>query len=328
MAFAVAWAGPGGASRTGWEVTAATGVRGLRLLHESGAFRSFLLTETHPAAFRVLEANAHRVPGATPRLADGREIPEGAPFDFVDVDPYGTPVPFLPAAISAVRPGGVLAVTATDMMVLAGVQRGASESRYDARPVRGRLAPEGGLRILLAYLARVARTHARRIEPLLAYAKDHYVRAYVRLPPVATGVPDDPVGRIDPAYWDGPRLAGRGPYGPFWLGPLSEPELVRALHLPPGAARPREVSGFLERLLEEAGIDRPFYYEPNVLAAELHLAAPPSVAVLRDGLRAEGYRAGRTHARPEGIRTDAPRATVEAVARTLAAQSQNARVRA
>jgi tRNA (guanine26-N2/guanine27-N2)-dimethyltransferase len=328
VAFARAWAGSAPPDRTGWEVTAATGVRGLRLLHESGVFREFLLTETNPSAFRVLELNVQRFPGAVAKFADGRRPPAGGPFDYVDVDPYGSPVPFLASAIPSVRPGGVLAVTATDMMVLAGVQRGASESRYGARPVRGRLAPEGGLRILLAHLARTARRAGRRVEPLLAYAKDHYVRAYLRLPPTSEGDPADPIGPIDPATWDGPEVGDRGPYGPLWLGPLGSPELVRTLRVPPGAERPRELAGFLERLQEEAGIDRPFYYEPNRLASVLGLPFPPAVPALRDALRAHGYRAGRTHARPEGIRTDAPRRDVEAIARSLGPQSQNARVRA
>jgi len=328
VAFWTAWARGRGPDATGWEVAAATGVRGLRLLHEAGAFRAFTLTESHPEAYRVLAENARRYPGANAVHGDGRRPPGAGPFDYVDVDPYGTPVPFLPAAFGALRPGGVLAVTATDMMVLAGVQRGASEARYGARPVRGRLAPEAGLRILLAHLARVARADGRRVEPLLAYAKDHYVRAYLEVRTEAGAGPADPVGTIDPDRWDGPPVGARGPYGPLWLGPLGRPELVRALAVPLGAARPEELGRFLERLQDEAGIDRAFYYESNRLAKDLGLPAPPSVIEIRDAIRARGYRAGRTHARPEGIRTDAPRATVEAVVRELRPQSQNARVRA
>jgi len=328
VAFARVWAPQGSADRSGWDVTAATGVRGLRILNESGAFRAMTLTETQPEAYRVLEQNSRPYPGARALHADGRRVPEGAPFDYVDVDPYGTPVPFLPAAFAAVREGGILAITATDMMVLAGVQRGASEERYGARPVRGRLAPEGGLRILLAYVAREARTIDRRIRPLLAYARDHYIRAYLELRGAPAPTEPDPVGTIDPARWDGPFVGDRGPYGPLWLGPLGASEIVLRLEVPPGSARPVELGRFLERLREESGIDRAFYYEPNRLAKSLGLRAPPSVPDLRDALRALGYRSGRTHARPEGIRTDAPRSVVEEVARALSRQSQNARVRA
>jgi tRNA (guanine26-N2/guanine27-N2)-dimethyltransferase len=221
----------------------------------------------------------------------------------VDIDPYGTPTPFVAAALSAVRPGGVMAVTATDMMVLAGVQKGACERRYGARPVRGRLSPEGGLRILLAYLEVRSASH----------------------PPAA-----DPVGIVDPETWDGPSLGDRGPYGPMWLGPLFDPELVGVLAVPPTAARPTQTATFIERLREETGADYPFYYESNRLAGDLHLAAPPALLPLVASLRERGFRSARTHARPEGFRTDAPRPVVETVARALseARQPQNDRVRA
>lgn len=312
---------------SGWDVAAATGARGLRLLAESDAFSSMLLTETHPAAFTVLRTNAERHPGAVARNDDARVTPADAPFGYVDVDPYGSPIPFLPAALRSVTRNGLLAVTATDMMVLAGPQPDACLRRYGARPVRGRLAPEGALRILIAYVMRLAHEAGRDLRPAVAYSRDHYVRAYFDLD-IAPALGDPPVGEIAPAAWTGPTVGDRGPYGPMWLGPLFRPELVDRLVPPVSAARPRETARFIERLREEVAADVPFYFEPNVVAKELGLASPPSVLALRDGLREAGFRAARTHARPEGVRTDAPRDRVAELARRLAGQSQNARVRA
>jgi len=312
----------------GWEMTAATGVRGLRLLQEGSGFRSFAFTEAHPRAYEVLRANLSGEPRAVALLGDGSVLPAEAPFGYVDVDPYGSPLPFLATALAATRTGGVVGVTATDMLVLAGAQPAACRRRYGAEPVRGRLGPEGAVRILLAVLAREARERARSIRPLLAYVGGHHVRAYVELGPAAS--PDDPVGRIDPVVWDGPRLTGTAPTGPLWLGPLVDPALARRLTVPPTAERPRELRRFLELLAGDAAVPRPFYYEANVLASELGLSEPPSIEALLQELRQSGYLAGRTHVRPEGLRTDAPRAAVEAAVRRLAgsAQSQNARVRA
>ncbi|MCI4339030.1 MAG: hypothetical protein L3J68_01695 [Thermoplasmata archaeon] len=300
---------------SGWEVAAATGVRGLRLLHESAAFKSFFLTEANDEAAQVLARNAARFPGATTEQRDGRVPPTTGPFDYVDVDPYGTPAPFVAGAIGAVRPGGVLAVTATDMMVLAGVQRGACERRYAARPIRGRLSPEGGLRILLAYLAREARLQGRSVRPLLSYTRDHHVRAFVEVNIAVAAA--DPVDVIEPETWGGPSVGDQGPYGPLWLGPLFNGDLVGELSLPPSAARVKETETFLVRLREESDADVPFYYESNRLAGELRLRVPPSLPSLLGALRGKGYRAARTHARPEGFRTDAPRPVVETVARSF-----------
>jgi tRNA (guanine26-N2/guanine27-N2)-dimethyltransferase len=316
VAFAQALVPSESGGRTGWEMTSATGVRGLRLLRESGAFRAFTFSEANPEASRVLRENVARLAGATAVEADARVVPTGAPFDYVDLDPYGTPAPFVPTALSSVRLGGVVAVTATDMMVLAGAQPTACWVRYGARPVRGRLGPEGGLRILLAYLAREAEILDRSIRPMLAYARDHYVRAYVEVN--ARGDSAAPVDLIDPESWSGPWVGDHGPYGPLWLGPLFDAPFVARLQVPEGAARSREVERFLSRLKEEVTVDRPFYFESNVLAARLELPSPPSLASLQQGLRSLGFRAARTHARPEGFRTDAPRDVVEQLARHLA----------
>jgi len=40
-------------------------------------------------------------------------------FDVIDLDPYGSPSPFLDAAVQSVADGGLLCVTATDMAVRA-----------------------------------------------------------------------------------------------------------------------------------------------------------------------------------------------------------------
>ena len=317
VAFVTAWSAGRDRRLSGWEVAAATGVRGLRLLNETVAFERMRLTEANDEAARVLARNAVAWPGATATQQDGRTPPSGGPFDYVDVDPYGTPAPFVPAAFAAVRSGGVLAVTATDMMVLAGVQKGACERRYGARPVRGRLGPEGGLRILIAYLAREARRRERAVRPLLAYARDHYVRAFLEVKLGADGPAVDPVETLVPESWAGPTLGERGPYGPLWVGPLFDGPTVRGLRVPPSAARPAETSRFIDRLKEETGADCPFYYESNRLSSQLGLRSPPGLARLLDGLRARGFRAARTHARPEGFRTDAPRETVESTARSL-----------
>jgi len=328
VAFARAFPWPAGARARGWEMTSATGVRGLRLLRESGAFATFVFSEAHPEACRVLRENAAQYPGASVFEGDAREVPPGAPFDYVDLDPYGSPAPFVPTAIGAVRPGGVVAVTATDMMVLAGAQPSACERRYGARPVRGRLGPEGGLRILMAHLARVADSRGRSVRPLLAYSRNYYVRAYVEVGDTPSS--EAPVGLIEPENWPGPRHGDRRPYGPLWLGPLFDRSLVSRLEVPEGASRAREVAKFVSRLKEEVTADRPFYFEANVLASQLALPFPPSLQAVREALRARGFVSARTHARPQGFRTDAPRKIVEEVVRWIAdgSQSQKTRVRA
>lgn len=43
-------------------------------------------------------------------------------YDLIDIDPFGCAAGFLDASVQAVRDGGLLCVTSTDMPVLSGVQ--------------------------------------------------------------------------------------------------------------------------------------------------------------------------------------------------------------
>ena len=316
VAVARAWSDRTGRRLRAWEMLSATGVRGLRVLNESGALEALLLTEANPEACRWLERNAAPHPAATVRSADARELPPGSPFDVVDLDPYGTPAPFLPTAIAATAPGGLLAVTATDMPVLAGVQRTACEARYGAVPLHGHFGPEGGLRILIAHALGAAARRGRSARPVLAYVHDHHVRAYLALDREARPAE---VARLPGPGWAGPAL-GEGPYGPMWVGPLFDAGFLRELRAPAGAARAREVAALLDRFREESGADTPFYFEPNRIAGALGLSEPPGLAPLLTRLRELGHAAARSHVRPSAFRTTASEAVVFDVARLLAAR--------
>ena len=319
VALVAAWRRLDPRPRRGWEMLSATGARGLRVLHEAGGFDELTLTEHDSEAFEVLRRNAvpYEGEGARPQLQDARRAPSPAGFDYVDLDPYGTPVPFLPAAVASVRPGGLLAVTATDTRVLAGAQGGVAERRYGGRPIRGRLGPESGLRLLLALIAKVAGEFGGGIVPRLAYVGDHHVRAYVSRTVGASEGDAPPVGRIDPATWTGPTVLGGAIYGPMWLGPLFDPEWVETMEVPSAPADLRRTARTIALLRGECRLRAPFYYESNVLARELHVAEPPSPTAMVEELVRRGHPTAPTHARPGAFRTEATHQEVVACVRAL-----------
>jgi tRNA (guanine26-N2/guanine27-N2)-dimethyltransferase len=316
VAVASAWSPSGAPRAKAWEMLAATGVRGLRVLGESGAFRTLLSTDAGGPASEVLAANAARYAdlGAASLRWDSHRVVPGGPFDAVDLDPFGSPLEFLDAAFDGIALGGLLSVTATDMIVLAGVDAAATRRRYSAEPVTGRLGPEGGLRILLGTLSKQAAGRGRGIHPLVSYVHDHYVRAYAIVVAEKT---ESEVGVITADRWSGPTLLASGPAGPMWLGPLFDREFVERLRVPSSAALPEELARLLGRFRDEATADVPFYYEPNTVAREAGLPAPPSTERFLAALRAAGFAAARTHARDGALRTRATRAEVLGTARRL-----------
>jgi tRNA G26 N,N-dimethylase Trm1 len=166
----------------------------------------------------------------------------------------------------------------------------------------------------MRYLAQVARDGGRGFDPLVAYVLDHHIRVYALISSRPRELPVDVMGG---AGYLGPPLAGDGPFGPMWVGPLFDRSFLRDLRAPPSASRPKELGTLLERFLEESEVDAPFYFEPNLVARDAGVSRPPSIRLFLEALRKEGYRAGRTHVRASAFRTDAPRAAVLEVARRL-----------
>ncbi|BGP20352.1 hypothetical protein JCM10213_001594 [Rhodosporidiobolus nylandii] len=103
-------------------------------------------------------------------------------FDCIDLDPYGSAVPFLDAAMNAIADGGLMCVTCTDMGVLAGHNYPEKAfSAYGGVCVNAEYSHEVGLRLVLHALATTAARYGRYIEPQLSLSIDFYVRLFVRV---------------------------------------------------------------------------------------------------------------------------------------------------
>ncbi|KAK4053978.1 RNA methyltransferase tRNA(m5U54)methyltransferase [Microbotryomycetes sp. JL221] len=103
-------------------------------------------------------------------------------FDCIDLDPYGSAVPFLDAAVGAVADGGLLCITCTDMGVLAGHNYPEKAfTHYGGVCVNAEYSHEVGLRLVLNALAQTAARYGRHIEPLLSLSIDFYVRLFVKI---------------------------------------------------------------------------------------------------------------------------------------------------
>ena len=70
-------------------------------------------------------------------------------FDLIDIDPYGSASPFLDAAVQVISPGGLLAITSTDMAVLCGVHPGTCFAKYQGLPLHADYSQEMVKRCLL-----------------------------------------------------------------------------------------------------------------------------------------------------------------------------------
>ncbi|MBS65872.1 MAG: hypothetical protein CMA93_06100 [Euryarchaeota archaeon] len=111
-----------------------------------------------------------------PQLGDLRKSVLEHGRHWVDIDPYGTPLPFLDTAVQSLARRGVIEVSATDSAALTGSSKSALLRRYGARVKTDGLAHDSGLRVLLASLSRTASRHERSVTPLLSVWDSHHLR--------------------------------------------------------------------------------------------------------------------------------------------------------
>jgi tRNA (guanine26-N2/guanine27-N2)-dimethyltransferase len=102
-------------------------------------------------------------------------------WHWVDIDPFGSPVPFLDTAIQSLARRGVLEVSATDTAALTGSSKNPLMRRYGARVRLDKLKHDSGLRVLMATVARATARHDRSIIPLLSIWDSHHLRVSVRV---------------------------------------------------------------------------------------------------------------------------------------------------
>ncbi|HVG37503.1 MAG TPA: hypothetical protein VNA10_07190 [Thermoplasmata archaeon] len=293
------WPGP---LRSVLDGLAATGAWGIRMALETRADR-VMFNDWSPEATRLIRENVRRNGlVASVRRSDLRSLLGEGRYDFVDVDPFGPPTPFLASAFDGVKESTGFGITATDTAVLCGTYPKACKKRYGARPLRSPQGAEIGLRILLGYCARIAEERDLRIRPILAFSAEHFLRAVVT---VSSGSTPPPLGYVA-AGETGPLIpttaANRNAVGPLWLGPLGDAAVVRELQ---PSAWTSVVSARLLSLLKTECEMPAFFLTTDELAAREH-RSPPRLDRLIEGLRAIGHRATRTHFHPRGVKTDAP----------------------
>jgi len=100
---------------------AGTGVRGLRLMLESG-MKNVYFNDKNEKAVTVIKKNLKTNHlEADVKCMDANDfILASKGFYYIDIDPFGSPNDFLDSAMKRLARGGILAVTATDTAPLCG----------------------------------------------------------------------------------------------------------------------------------------------------------------------------------------------------------------
>lgn len=303
------------------DATGASGIRGLRIASECGI--PVTINDRDARAVALIRRNAESLRRSIDVVhSDVNVLLSGKCFDAVDLDPFGSPAPFLDSGIRG--SGTYFFVTATDTAPLCGAHKRAGIRRYFARAMNNEYHAETALRVLLGFVVREAVKYDRGVEPLLCFSREHYVRIHTRLHRGA-GAADQSVGRIGyvmqcPSCPYRSEQRGLLPgaetcplcgaeqiaIGPLWTGPLQDGDLLGRMELAlPGFRFKKGM--YLQKMLatcrQELGTS--FHYDYHFLARHFRVSPPPLAEVI-NSLAGEGYRATRAHYSGTALKTDAP----------------------
>eukprot|EP00049_Salpingoeca_infusionum_P023464 m.12244 g.12244 ORF g.12244 m.12244 type:complete len:653 (+) comp5814_c0_seq1:24-1982(+) len=336
------------------EGLAASGLRSLRYYKEIPNVKNITCNDFSPEAVESIKRNVefnemNPETQVKPNFGDASMVMynhkhRDQQYDVIDLDPYGTAAPFLDAAVQAVKSGGLLCITCTDMAVLCGSHLDACFAKYGSMPVKSHHCHEMGVRILLALVSRLATRYGRYIKPLMSCSIDFYCRVFVEVYDGAaqgklaasqtmnvhqcTGCPTfhcAPVGRVQATPKGGKKfLAGQAPPlaqhcdqcgriyhvgGPYWGDRLHDKAFITSAldQLKKERQFPFNTTERINGMLMmcREELETPLYYTVASMSNTLHCTSPPH-DMIKSAIVNAGYQVSATHCHKNGIKTDAP----------------------
>jgi len=326
---------------------AGVGARGLRIVNEVERIDQIVFVDFNQAALKIAR-KAAALNGVL-RKCEFTESETSSylysrygrdqRFDYVDVDPFGTPVAQIHGAVSATSDGGILSFTATDTAVLCGVYPKVARRRYGATPLNNHFGHETAIRLLSGTVARIAGSLDVGAHPIAAHSTRHYVRVYFSIETGATRA-ESAITNLGFVTWcpycghtsataEQSRtceMCGKKARsaGPIWLGPLTDEGLLRK------ARRAAEKMGFgraSETFASLLGIDSfpPWSFSVDDICSVLGVPTASESDIYRN-LKQMGHAAMRTPFEKAGLKTPAGYAeVVQAVAASAGVSAKQMR---
>ncbi len=275
---------------------AGTGIRGIRFALElkKGKLESISMNDLSENAVNIIKKNiklnkiSEKKAGMELSMKDASLfLLESTGFDYIDIDPFGTPNPFLDSAAKRVSRGGILAVTATDTSALAGTYPEACMRKYWAVPLRNEIQHEAGIRILIRKVQLVGAQFEKALTPIYSYSDQHYMRVFFRC--------EKSKSKVDEIISQHLMFKEAGP---MWAGSLWDSALAARISALAGSRLCRLIAA-------ESKIAGIGFYDIHQICKREKLAIPRSAAVMA-ALSQEGYLSSPTHFSDTGIRSNAP----------------------
>lgn len=236
-----------------------------------------------------------------------------ANFDFIDIDPFGSPVPFLSNVLLNAKHNSIIGVTATDLGTLSGKFKDACMRRYGTFSSNTDFDKEFGLRNLIGYIAREAAKYEVGIEILFSYYFMHYFKVYFRIKRSRSRA-DETLKNLgfilycdkcmNRRYFDIDEITHFCDcgnkfkiLGPIWKGKFADEKVCDMLIK---NAKEKTEQKILKMVKEEQSIIIP-YYNIHKICRKEHIQIKGTYKIIKTA-EESGLKAARTHFDGKGLR--------------------------
>jgi tRNA (guanine26-N2/guanine27-N2)-dimethyltransferase len=242
-------------------------------------------------------------------------------FDYIDIDPYGSPSYYFDSCARAIKRKGFIGFSATDTAALCGTSPTTCLRRYGIESYKTDFFKELGLRILISSAALSFGKWSFSFKPLLSYASEHYFRVFAEVEKgksLASDTLKDNLGYVNycsKCLW---RKIDEEPtiecefcgsvcsvIGKVWVGKIEDLKFIEKCRESLSEVNWLKTENKIKKLLsflENECI--PFYYDVHKLCQK-HKLKIPGFKKLQDSLKEKGFIADRTHFCGNGIKTNA-----------------------
>ncbi len=318
---------------------AGVGARGVRVAVEVPDVDEIYINDINPVAIALAKksAQANKVTGRCRfavlnvcRFLAEHSAPKKR-FNIVDMDPFGSPAPYLDCALRAIETEGLFSVTATDMAVLCGVYPKVSYRKYQGYSLRTEYCHETGIRLLLGSIAHNAIRLELGVKPIFAHRTRHYFRVYstIHIGSYWVDKTYSQIGYIHHCFKCGYRAADRTPQGecpecksamknagPLWMGAMYSKKFLTALAEDCDKNSFRQGLKVVSTAIQEVDMP-PTYFTLDNISSGLGVATPSINSVI-SALGEEGYRASRSALNSKAVKTDTPISVIRRIVKRLA----------
>ena len=242
-------------------------------------------------------------------------------FDYIDIDPWGSPAYYFDSAARAIKRTGYIGFSATDTAALSGTSSVTCLRRYGIQSYKTDFFKELAIRILISSAAFSFSKWSFSFKPLLSYVSEHYFRVFAEVKKgksIASKNLKENLGYVNycpDCLWKNIgkpitkcEFCGSETVniGKVWIGKIEDLKFIEECE--------KKLSG-IDWLKTEKKIRKilfllknetlPFYYHIHKLCQKNKLRIPKTMDLLIE-LRRKGYFSERTHFSKEGIKTNAP----------------------